>query len=79
MTEYLPPNRGTNVMAVTAFILAFVATPVAIPFGHIARSQIRRTGEQGAGLALAALIIGYAWIAILVGLGLVGLVVYTRM
>ena len=31
--------------------------------GHIALSQIKRTGEGGRGLAIAALIIGYAFTA----------------
>jgi hypothetical protein len=40
-----------------------VGPPAAIPaivLGHIARRQIKRTGEQGAGLALAGLILGWA-------------------
>jgi hypothetical protein len=41
-----------------------VATIAAIVTGHIARSQIKRSGEQGSGLAKAGLILGY------VGLGL---------
>ena len=36
-----------------------VAIP-AIAFGHMARRQIKRTGEQGAGLALAGLMLGWA-------------------
>ena len=32
---------------------------LAVIFGHIAISQINRTGEGGKGLATAALIIGY--------------------
>ena len=36
-----------------------VAVP-AIVFGHVARHQIKRTGEQGAGLALAGLMLGWA-------------------
>lgn len=51
-------------MALAAFILDFVFAPLAIPLGHVARSQIRRTGEQGSGLALADLILGYIWLAI---------------
>ena len=35
----------------------------AIVFGHVARHQIKRSGEQGAGLALAGLILG--WVVIL--------------
>jgi hypothetical protein len=36
-----------------------VAVP-AIVFGHVARRQIKRTGEQGANLALAGLMLGWA-------------------
>ena len=57
-------NMQTNSMATISLIMAFVFAPLAIVFGHIARSQIRRTGEQGAGLALAGLIIGYLSTAI---------------
>jgi hypothetical protein len=46
-----------------------LATIPAIVFGHVARSQIRRTGEQGAGLALAGLILG--WGAVILGIVLV--------
>lgn len=31
----------------------------AIVLGHIARSQIRQSGESGSGMALAGLILGY--------------------
>lgn len=58
-----PQNFGTNSMAVAALISAFVVPLLAVIFGHIARSQIRRTGEQGAGMALAGLILGYLWLA----------------
>jgi hypothetical protein len=37
-----------------------LATIPAIVCGHMARSQIKRTGEQGAGLALAGLMLGWA-------------------
>jgi hypothetical protein len=64
---YQPFNPKSNSMAVIALVLGVVIAPLAVPFGHIARSQIRRTGEQGSALALAGLILGY--------LGLAGLVV----
>jgi hypothetical protein len=41
---------------------------VGIVFGHLARSRIKRSGDAGAGLALAGLIIGYAEIVLGVGL-----------
>ncbi|MHB8451786.1 MAG: DUF4190 domain-containing protein, partial [Mycobacteriales bacterium] len=51
-------------MATTALVLAILFWPLGIVFGHIARHQIRRSGEGGAGRALAALIIAYLWGAV---------------
>jgi len=56
-----PPPRGTNTMAILALVFAFVFSPAAIVLGHIARKQIQQTGEEGDGLALAGLIIGYVF------------------
>ena len=42
------------------FVFGPVVAVPAIVFGHVARHQIKRTGEQGAGLALAGLILGWA-------------------
>lgn len=54
-----PPAPPWNALAIIAFVLAFVVPPGAIACGHIAMAQIRRTGEQGHGLALAAAVIGW--------------------
>jgi hypothetical protein len=51
--------RGTNVMAILALVFAFVFAPLGIVFGHLAKKQISRTGEQGSGLATAGLVLGY--------------------
>jgi Domain of unknown function (DUF4190) len=59
-----PPPRGTNTMAILALVFAFVFSPAAIILGHIARKQIRVTGEEGDGLALAGLIMGYIFTGI---------------
>jgi peptidyl-prolyl cis-trans isomerase B (cyclophilin B) len=40
-------------------VCAFVFAPLGIVFGHISMSQIKKTGEEGHGMALAGLIIGY--------------------
>jgi len=61
---YGPPP--TNTMAILAIIFAFVFSPLGIVFGFIGRSQIRQTGEQGDGLALAGIIIGFVSIAFVV-------------
>jgi len=62
-----PPR--TNSMAVAALccgvaeVFTFGVTAIpAVVLGHMARGQIRRTGEAGAGLALTGLILG--WLAI---------------
>ena len=52
-------NTRTNTLAAIALVLGFVFPLLAIPVGHVARSQILRTGERGDGLALAGLVLGY--------------------
>jgi uncharacterized protein YacL len=54
----------TNVLAIVGIILAFFVPLVGVILGFVARSQIKRTGEKGSGLALAAIIIGLAFIVI---------------
>ena len=62
---YGPPpghgwRRATNQLAVVALVLSFLGalSPVGLVLGIVARGQIRRTGEAGDGLALAAIIVG---------------------
>lgn len=43
-----------------SLVSSFFVSVVAIVTGHIALSQIKRTGEKGRGLAIGGLIIGYA-------------------
>src|SRR5689334_2747117 len=89
-TEYRPPSevphygppygysRGMNGLAVVSLVSVFVFPPLAVILGHMARHQIRRSGESGAGIALGALIIGYVVTAIVVVLVLVALSQYRR-
>jgi Domain of unknown function (DUF4190) len=66
------PLAGVNRLAMASIICGvrqFMIVPLAIPaiiLGHKARSQIRRTGEQGAGLALAGLVLGWLVVVVLV-------------
>lgn len=74
----LPPGRAvtqpsTNTLAIVSlaagvagYVLPhpFIAGLVAIVTGHVARGQIRRTGESGAGLALVGLLLGYVHLAL---------------
>jgi hypothetical protein len=52
--------------ALAQFMFGPLATIPAIVFGHVARHQVKRTGEQGAGLALAGLIIGWAAVILVI-------------
>ncbi|MFF3564524.1 DUF1707 and DUF4190 domain-containing protein [Streptomyces sp. NPDC002574] len=65
------PPPGVNSKAIAALIcgisavfLGLTALP-AIVLGHLARREVRRTGEQGDGFALAGLILGYVVTALL--------------
>src|SRR2546430_12148178 len=51
----------TNTMAILSIVFAFVFWPLGIVFGHLATRQIRTSGEQGAGLAKAGLILSYVF------------------
>jgi Domain of unknown function (DUF1707)/Domain of unknown function (DUF4190) len=75
------PVRQTNPLAV-ASLACGLAQPFtggltmipAVVLGYIARSQIRRTGEGGIGLATAGLVLGWMGIvfAVLLTLGFIG-------
>jgi hypothetical protein len=64
----------TNSLAVASLVLGiiswllcpFVGGVLAVIFGHVARGQIRRTGEGGAGMAMAGLVLGYVHLAVAV-------------
>ena len=75
VTVVTPEPAGyvkTNTLAIVALVagiagltvIPFVSSIVAVVTGHMARKEVRRTGEQGDGLALAGLITGY------IGIGL---------
>lgn len=49
----------TNTMAILSLVFAFVFSPLAIVFGHMAKKQIKERGEGGDGLATAGLVLGY--------------------
>jgi hypothetical protein len=60
---------GTNGLAIASLVLGIMGgSAVAIIFGHFARSQIKRTGQDGAGMALAGLILGYIALAVYLAL-----------
>jgi len=74
------PVRGYNVWAIVSVSFAcstvigswILGGIVAVITGHVARQQIKRTGEAGGSLALAGLIAGY----VAIGLTLAFLLAY---
>ena len=69
-----PPAPPTNGLAIAALVCGVGGFVVGLSFipaiicGHLARRQIRETGQQGAGLALAGLILGYVGIILFIAL-----------
>ncbi len=59
-----PTGPKTNTLAIVSLVLAFFVSLGAVICGHIALGQIKKSGENGRGLAIAGLVLGY--------LGLVG-------
>lgn len=66
-----PPPRPTNGTAIAALVFAILLAPVGIVLGYIARSQIKRTGEAGGGMATAALIIGWVFTVLGIVVGVI--------
>jgi hypothetical protein len=74
LQPYVPVRRRTNSLAVASLVCGLaqpflgLTTIPAIVLGYAARGQIRRTGEDGSGLATAGLVLGWigAVVAVLV-------------
>ena len=81
---YYPPAPPTNGLAIAALVCGVGGFVVGLSFipaiicGHLARRQIRQTGEQGAGMALAGLILGYVGIALFIVLIAVFVVIVNK-
>ena len=79
-----PPAPPTNGLAIASLVCGVGGFVIGLSFipaiicGHIARGQIRRTGEQGGGLALAGLILGYVGSALFVVLVAVLVVIASK-
>ncbi len=58
-------------MAVASMIvgilwLYWIGSILAVVFGYVARSQIRRSGDGGGGMAIAGIVLGWIGVGILV-------------
>jgi len=51
--------QKTNGIAIAALISSFFVSVLGIILGFVALNQIKKSGEQGRGLALAGIIIGF--------------------
>jgi hypothetical protein len=58
-----PPTNGLAIGSMVCGIIPFVAAIPAIIFGHLARAQIRQTGERGDSMAVVGLVLGYLWLS----------------
>jgi hypothetical protein len=67
------PEPKYNLFSLISFISAFFLSVPAVVMGHMALSEIKKTGERGRGLALAGLILGY--LGTLAGLALTVLLI----
>lgn len=83
--DYSAPmaGGGNNGKAIASMILGIagiftcgLASIVAVILGHISRGEIKRSGgrEQGSGMALAGLILGYIMLALLAGFIIIAIV-----
>jgi hypothetical protein len=76
-------TRPTNSLAIVSlvagiasyFVVPIIGAVIAIVTGHMARAQIRRSGEDGKGLAMIGLILGYAHLALALLVGAILLLV----
>ncbi len=74
-----PPAAKTNTLAIISLIASIagivilwgIGSIAGVICGHISLSQIKKTGEQGRGMAIAGLIVGYAGIV----LAIIGVIV----
>ena len=73
--------QKTNALAIVSmiasivgfiWILPIIGSIAGVIMGHISLSQIKRTNENGRGMALAGLIVGYAGLA----LAIVGVIIF---
>jgi hypothetical protein len=65
-----PLAAGSLACGIAQLFFGPLATIPAIVLGHVARREIRRTGEDGMGLATAGLVLGWTGAALVVVTGL---------
>ena len=83
---YGQPAAGkTNTLAIVSLVASLIGLVSGVGFivgiicGHLALSQIKKTGEEGRGLAIAGLIIGYVGILISIILTIVFIALFATL
>ena len=77
-----PLARPTNGLAIASLVCGIAQFAVGVTFipaiicGHMARRQIRQTGEAGDGMALAGLILGYIGGVLVIGAVVLALLLF---
>ena len=67
----VPAPTGTNPLAIVALVLAIVCVPpIGLDLGVIALIQVNRSGQQGRGIAIAAIVIS-AVVTVIVTIGVI--------
>jgi uncharacterized membrane protein len=78
----VPRTNGLAIASLACGLAQFVVGPLgtipAIVLGHLARGQIRRSGQQGAGMALAGLMLGWAAVILAILVLAIGLAVFSH-
>ncbi|MGL5857650.1 MAG: DUF4190 domain-containing protein [Angustibacter sp.] len=70
----VPP--GTNGFAISAFVCGLLGVALlGVIFGIVALGQVKRTGQQGRGLAIAGIVVSAAWVAMIGALVAIALAV----
>lgn len=75
-SPYPPPaigghHRGTNGMAIASMVLGILwivglGSILALVFGYVSLSQVKRSGETGRGMAIAGVVLGWIGLGFLV-------------
>jgi hypothetical protein len=75
-----PPAAKWNVLAIVSLVTSILLISLAgIITGHIALSQIKKTGEQGNVLAIIGLILGYLGLVVTVVGGILWIVFFAAL
>ena len=70
---------ATSGFAIASLVLGILGGAVlAIIFGFVALSQIKKRGQRGRGLAIAGVILGFVWSAIIVAAIIAGVVIHSH-